>query len=180
MSMHSTCVELARRLPSVPKNLMFVKMQLEPYRSWFKFSEVKRIIYLFPQLFQLCLLPSVHSEAGLDDTSHEVAFWMLFCYGVLSAVLQVCQYFKNRKAKRISRENEEDDIFFKNYSSGSTKASSHATPSDFSRDSTKTNDVKNPGAPTSSILRSGKPGLKEASESGFWTSVSGYLWLKNM
>ena len=117
----------------------------------------------------------MQSEAGLDDTSHEVAFWLLFCYGVLSAALQVFQYFKNRRAKRIMREAEDDEIFFKNYSSGSTKASSHATPSDFSRNSTKTNDPKIPGAPTSSILRSAKPGLKEASESGFWTSVSGYL-----
>ena len=118
----------------------------------------------------------MQSEAGLDDTSHEVAFWMLFCYGVLSAVLQVFQFFKNRKAKRILRETEEDDLFFKNYSSGSNKASSQATPSGFSRNSTKiSNDVKNPVAPTSTILRSGKPSLKEASESGFWTSVSGYL-----
>ena len=127
------------------------------------------------QICQLCLFPLVQSEAGLDDTSHEVAFWLLFCYGVLSAVLQVFQYFKIRKAKRIMREAEEDEMFFKNYSSGSSKASSHPTPSDFSRNSTKTNDFKSPGAPTSSILRSEKPGLKEATESGFWTSVSGYL-----
>ena len=118
----------------------------------------------------------MQSEAGLDDTSHEVAFWLLFFYGVVSAVLQVFQYFKSRKAKRIIREAEEDDIFFNNYSSGSNKATSQATPSNFSRNSMKTsNDFKSPEAPTSSILRGGKTGVKEASESGFWTSVSGYL-----